>query len=71
MWFLAPLIAALVAAYVYERFERSSEEIAIVCVAVALVGIVLTLISAPWPVQFLLAMILLAFRFLNTQALEE
>lgn len=70
MWFLAPLIAALGAAYIYEKFERSSEEIAIVCVAVALVGVVLTLVSAPWPVHCLLAITLLASRFLNTQALD-
>ncbi|MGB3492136.1 MAG: hypothetical protein WBA57_05380 [Elainellaceae cyanobacterium] len=67
---MAPLITALGAAYIYEKFERSSEEIAIVCVAVALVGVVLTVISAPWPIQFLLAAILLAFRLLNAQALD-
>ncbi|GEM_PF-6607201 len=70
MWFLAPLIAALGAAYMYEKFEQSSEEVAIVCVAVALAGIVLTLVSAPWPVHFLLALILLASRLFNTQALD-
>lgn len=71
MWFLAPLFAALGAAYVYEKFERSSAELAIVCVAIALVSVVLALISAPWPIQLLIAAILIGSRFINTEALDS
>ncbi|MBE9177885.1 hypothetical protein IQ268_04715 [Oculatella sp. LEGE 06141] len=42
------------AAYLYERSEKSSQEIAIACLAVALAGIFLTLIAAPWQIQLLL-----------------
>ena len=53
MWFIAS-IAALSAAYMYNKAEKSSAEISIACVAVALVGIALALVAAPWPVHLLM-----------------
>ncbi|MEM7771833.1 MAG: hypothetical protein AAGA75_15775 [Cyanobacteria bacterium P01_E01_bin.6] len=67
MWFLAPLITALGAVFVYDKCERSSAEIAIICVAVALGSIILTIVVAPWPIQLALAAILVAFRVARTR----
>jgi uncharacterized membrane protein (UPF0136 family) len=59
MWFLASVLTTLGAAYLYDRSEKSSAEIATVSVAIALVAAVLALIAAPWPIQ--LGLLTLAF----------
>ena len=71
MWFLAPLCAAVSAAVVYEKCERSSAEIAIICVAVVLASVVLTIIFAPWPIKLVLAILLFASRFMRAEALNS
>lgn len=68
MWFIASFLTALGAAYVYEKYENRSVEIATACVAVALASIVLTLVAAPWPIQLLLVVLaLFSYRFTNTR----
>ena len=62
MWFIASIIAVLGAACIYDKAEDSSEEVAIFCVAVALVGVSLALVAAPWPIHLLM---LLAVLFSN------
>ncbi|MGJ3244971.1 MAG: hypothetical protein ACFE0J_18105 [Elainellaceae cyanobacterium] len=64
MWFIASLLTAIGAAYIYEKSENVSAELAIACVAVALIGSILTIISAPWPIQLvLLVLALFSYRF--------
>jgi len=70
MWFLATLLAAVGAALVYEKVERVSTEVAIICVAIVLAGAVLTVVVAPWPIQLFLAVLLLISRFMRTEALN-
>jgi hypothetical protein len=54
MWFIASVIIILGAACIYDKAERSSQEIAILCVAIALVGISLAVVAAPWPIHLLM-----------------
>jgi hypothetical protein len=66
MWFIASVVAVLGAACIYNKAEQSSEEIAIFCVAVALVGISLALVAAPWPIHLLMLLaVLLSNRFVD------
>jgi hypothetical protein len=63
MWFIISLVTTVGAAYLYERSEKTSQETAIACVAVALMGVFLTLIAAPWQIQLILLMVaLLSYR---------
>lgn len=60
MWFIASVVAAFSAALVYEKAEKSSSEVAIACVAIALVGVSLALLAAPWPIHLLMLVAVLA-----------
>lgn len=59
MWFLASLVTTFSAVYTYQKVERSSAEVATICVALGLIGLVLSLIIAPWPIQLALVVGLL------------
>ncbi len=64
MWFIASLLTAVSAAYVYEKSEKSSAELAIACVAIVLASVMLTIIAAPWPIQLvILILALVSYRF--------
>ncbi|MEL6223861.1 MAG: hypothetical protein AAFR31_14610 [Cyanobacteria bacterium J06627_8] len=71
MLFLAPLIAALGAAFLYGKCEQSSAEMAMICVAVALAGTVITIVIAPWPIQLALAIILITLRIVRKRTLRN
>lgn len=59
MLFIASIFITLAAAYLYERCARVCTEVAIAAVAVTLIFLVLSLVIAPWPIQFLLLIALL------------
>lgn len=64
MWFIASLLTAIGAVYLYEKSEKLSAELAIACVAVALTSLILTLIAAPWPIQLAIVILaLVSYRF--------
>ena len=63
MWFATSLVIAVLAAFAYAWFEAVSEELAILCVGIALVCSLLTLLSAPWPVLLALVVVLFATRW--------
>lgn len=69
MWFLATLFTAVGAAFLYEKCERISTEIAVICVAVILASTIITLIAAPWPLQLGLLIVLLISRMMTTGAM--
>lgn len=65
MWFATSLFIAVFAAFAYAWFESVSEELAILCVGIALVCSLVTLFAAPWPVLLALVVVLLATRWVN------
>ncbi len=68
MWFLASLVTTFSAVYTYRKVERSSAEVAIICVALGLIGVVLSLIIAPWPIQLVLVTgLLISSRLFETR----
>ncbi len=70
MWFVTSLLTVVGAAYFYEKSEKYSAEVAMLCVAIAVPGTVLTLIAAPWPIQLLLLLaVLFSYRFTKNNSL--
>ncbi|MEO0408549.1 MAG: hypothetical protein AAF289_14475 [Cyanobacteria bacterium P01_A01_bin.135] len=69
MWFAASFTIAVCAAFAYAWFEPVSEELAILCVGIALVCSLVTLLAAPWPVLLTLAIALIATRWVNRASL--
>ncbi|MGF1514309.1 MAG: hypothetical protein ACFB5Z_11520 [Elainellaceae cyanobacterium] len=69
MWFITSFAIAIGAAWAYARFETVSEELAILCVGVALACVLLTLVSAPWPVQLALVAVLLTTQWVQQKGL--
>jgi hypothetical protein len=70
MWFIASLVTTLGAAYAYQKSENFSAEIAMICVAIAIVSLFVTLIAAPWQIQLLLLLALLSYRVAQTNWLS-
>ena len=62
--FMIPLTTVLVAVYL---FRRSSDEMAYLCGSIAVVGLLLSLVLAPWQLQLLL----LIFVVLSTRKLWQ
>lgn len=54
MGFIAALGITLGAVFLYEKIQSWSVEVAIGCIAVALLSLVVTIVIAPWPIQLLL-----------------
>lgn len=54
MGFIAALSITLGAVVLYERAHNRSDEVAIGCVAVALLGLVISIVIAPWPIQLMM-----------------
>jgi len=69
MWFATSFVIAIAAAFAYAWFETVSEELAILCVGIALVCSLLTLFSAPWPIQLVMVLALLTTRWVNRDSL--
>ncbi len=69
MWFVTSFVIAIGAAWAYAWLESVSEELAILCVGIALACILLTLVSAPWPIQLALVAALLGTRRLHQKDL--
>lgn len=69
MIFLASLVFAIGAAYLYEKYEQTHPLVAIACVPTELVSLLLVLISAPWQLQLLLLVFLLGSPHLPWQTL--
>jgi hypothetical protein len=60
MWFIAALCTAVGAAYVYEKSEKTFQTVAIACIPVVIGAGLLALIMAPWPLQLMLLIGILA-----------
>lgn len=60
MGFLSALILMLGAAFLYGKVQRASVEIAVGCVAVTLLSLVVAIVIAPWPIQMLILIGVLA-----------
>lgn len=69
MWFITSFIIAAGAAWAYAWFEPVSEELAILCVGIALACVLLTLISAPWPIQLAMVAALLTTQWVQQNGL--
>ncbi|MFM7428037.1 MAG: hypothetical protein ACKO7W_24065 [Elainella sp.] len=54
MGFVTALLMTVGATFLYEKTQLRSVEVAVGCLALALLGLVVTLILAPWPIQLLL-----------------
>lgn len=57
--FIATLIIMLVALFLYGKVQSVSVEIAVGCVAVALLSLVVAIVVAPWQIQTLMLLGLL------------
>jgi hypothetical protein len=54
MWFIAALLIMLGSAFLYEKSQKMSVEIAVGCIAVTLVSLVIAIVVAPWQIQLML-----------------
>jgi hypothetical protein len=54
MGFVATLLIMVGAVLLYDRVQQISMEVAVGCMAVALLSLVIAIVLAPWPIQLLL-----------------
>jgi hypothetical protein len=52
--FIATLVVMLVAIFLYGKVQNVSVEIAVGCIAVALLSLVIAIVIAPWQIQTLM-----------------
>ncbi|MBF2050999.1 hypothetical protein [Leptolyngbya sp. 7M] len=54
MGFITALMIMLGSAFLYEKVQTRSVEVAVGCMAVALVSLVVAIVVAPWQIQLLM-----------------
>lgn len=69
MLFFTALCIAIGAIYLFSRVSHPFPEIAVGCLAIALFGAVIALLSAPWQIHLALALVvILSYRSFNATA---
>jgi hypothetical protein len=60
MEFLTAIVVMCIATFLYQKVQKVSVEVAVGCISVTLISLIVAIVTAPWPVQMVMLVGLLA-----------